>query len=113
MGYDPYYGQQQPPQPYYPPPAMPNSTNATLSLIASILGLTLLPTIGSILGLILGYSAKSEINRSMGRMGGNGMATWGIILGWLGVGLAVTGICLAVLFFTGAFGCAALEAFRY
>lgn len=115
MSQDPYYGTPQ--QPYYPPPVAATSTTATLSLIASILGITLLPTIGSIIGLILGYSAKGEIDRSMGRIGGRGLATWGIILGWLGIAFAVIGICLAVLFFTGAltmpFVCAGLEGMQY
>lgn len=42
-------------QQYYtptPPSSAPNSGMAVASLIASILGLTLIPTIGSVLGLI-------------------------------------------------------------
>lgn len=100
MGYQQPYPPQQP-QYYAPPPVAPTSGSATASLIFSILGLTLLPTIGSIIGLILGYSAKSEIDRSGGQIGGRGLATWGIALGWIGVAIALIGICLGVLVFAG------------
>jgi len=89
----PYY-QQQPP--YYPPPApTSNSGTATASLVLSILGLIgLLPIIGSVIGLFLGYSAKNEIDRSNGMIGGRGMAQWGIALGWIGIVLFGLGLCL-------------------
>jgi uncharacterized Tic20 family protein len=88
-------------QSYYAPPAAPpqqSNTLAIISLIASILGLTLFPTIGSIVGLILGYMARKQIRQSPGLMGGEGLAKAGIILGWIGVALAVIGICLAIAF---------------
>ena len=43
--------------------------------------------IGSVLALVFGYQAKREIEASGGTQGGEGMATAGIILGWIGVGL--------------------------
>jgi len=73
----------------------PNSTMALLSLIAGILGLTLLPIMGSIAAVILGYLGRNEIRDSGGRLGGDGMATAGLVLGWIGVGLAVIGCCIA------------------
>ncbi|MDY0019157.1 MAG: DUF4190 domain-containing protein [Anaerolineae bacterium] len=93
----PYY--QQPP--YYQPPAAPSTSGtATASLILSILGLIgILPIIGSIIGLFLGYSAKSEIDRSNGAIGGRGMAQWGIALGWIGIVILGTVFCLVI---TGA-----------
>jgi uncharacterized Tic20 family protein len=87
-------------QSYYTPPAaapqQQNNTMAIISLIASILGLTFIPTIGSIVGLILGYMARRQIRESGGAMGGEGMAKAGIIIGWIGVGLAVLGICIVI-----------------
>jgi hypothetical protein len=82
---------------------------AVASLIAGILGLTLVPTIGSVIGLILGYMARNRINESGGTIGGAGLAKAGIILGWIGIGLTVLGVCLAVaIFVLGVGGTAGL-----
>ena len=86
--------------PYAPPPAAPeNSDMAIASLIASILGLTLFPAIGSIIGLILGYMARNQIRDSGGTIGGEGLAKAGIIIGWIGVGLTLIGCCIVALAF--------------
>jgi len=99
-------------QQYYtptPPPSVENSGMAVASLIASILGLTLVPTIGSVIGLILGYMARSRIRDSAGTLGGEGLAKAGIILGWIGVAILVLGICLAIgVFVLGIGGTAGL-----
>jgi len=83
---------------YYTPPATgsQNSGMAIASLVASILGLTLVPTIGSIIGVILGYMARNQIRDSGGAVGGEGLAQAGIIIGWVGIGLAVVGFCIAL-----------------
>lgn len=86
------YGYQQP----YSPPS---NTLAIISLIASILGLTFMPTIGSIAGLIMGYIAKRQIEESGGTMGGAGMAKAGIIIGWVGVALFALAMCLILAYF--------------
>lgn len=78
--------------------AAPNSTMAVISLIAGILGLSLFPTIGSIIALIIGYMARNEIRASAGSLGGDGLATAGIVLGWIGIGLTVIGLCIAGFF---------------
>lgn len=84
-------------QPYYQQQAPRNSGTAVASLILSVLGLIgILPLVGSFIGLILGYSARKEINRSGGMVTGRGLATWGIILGWIGLGLIALTICLVV-----------------
>jgi len=86
-------------QSYYAPPAAPqqqNNTMALISLIASILGVTFVPTVGSIVGLILGYMARKQIRESGGVQGGEGMAKAGIIIGWIGVALALVGICITI-----------------
>jgi uncharacterized membrane protein len=83
---------------------------AIASLILSIGGLTFLPILGSIVGVILGYMARSEIRRRPDEVGGDGMALVGLILGWIGIGLMV----LAGLFFgaiTVCSVCGALGAF--
>ena len=81
-----------------PPPGIPveipNSSTAVISLVAGILGLTFLPIIGSIVALITGSMANKEIAQSAGTLGGEGMARVGVILGWIGIGLAVLGACI-------------------
>ncbi len=88
---------QPPYQPYQAGPQ--NSNSAIISLIAGILGLTLLPGVASIVAVILGHMAKREIATSQGTLAGDGMATAGLILGYIGVGLMVLGLL---------FGCALL-----
>lgn len=84
--------------PHTPPPAAPPTNGMAIgSLIASILGVTFFPTIGSIVGLILGYTARNQIRDSEGATTGEGLATAGIIVGWIGVGLTVIGLCIAML----------------
>ncbi len=97
------------PRPSYPPP----STNglAIASLVLSILGLVgMLPLLGTVLGLIFGYSAKGQIARSRGTQGGEGLAQAGIIIGWVTLGLYILIGCLVLVFGLavpgGLMGCA-------
>jgi hypothetical protein len=43
--------------------------------------------IGSVLAIVFGFVARDQIKRAQGREGGSGMATAGIILGFVAVGL--------------------------
>ena len=81
-------------QPYQTPPVRPNSNMALASLILGILGWTLIPTLGSIAAIITGHMAKNEIKNSMGALGGDGMATAGLVLGYANIAIFVCG-CLA------------------
>lgn len=77
----------------------PKTTNtmALLSLLAGIAGLTIFPFLGSIVAVILGPLAKREIAASNGAQGGEGLATAGTILGWVGIGLTFLGVCLVAV----------------
>jgi hypothetical protein len=66
---------------------------ALISLISGILGLTLIPFIGSVVAVITGPMAKKEIQASNGSLSGDGLATAGIILGWIGIALGVLTAC--------------------
>jgi hypothetical protein len=84
-----------------PPPAgyAPRSPTTSGKAIASlVLGILWVGGLGSLLALILGYSARGDIKRSNGWVSGNGMAVAGIVLGWIGaalVALVIIGIASA------------------
>jgi len=81
-------------QPYQAPPAKPNSNMALASLVLGILGWTILPTLGAIAAIITGHMAKNEIRDSGGTLGGDGMATAGLIMGYANLAIALCA-CLA------------------
>ena len=65
-------------------------------MILGILGWTLLPILGAIIAVITGHMAKSEIRKSNGQLGGEGMATAGLILGYTSIVLGIC-VCAAVI----------------
>ena len=85
------------PQPLRPVASAPTNDKALISLIAGILGLTFLPLLGSIVAVVTGNMAKKEIRVSAGAYSGEGMATAGLVLGWIGIVLWVLGICGLIL----------------
>jgi hypothetical protein len=60
---------------------------ATAALVLGILGLVLIPIIPSILAIVFGNSAKQQIDGSGGRLGGRGLASAGVVLGWVALAL--------------------------
>jgi hypothetical protein len=83
--------------PYGVPAMQAVSTNG-LAIASLVLGILWIYWIGSILALVFGYVAKGQIDRSAGRQGGRGLAIAGIVLGWIGVGVAALLIVLVVAF---------------
>ena len=98
---------QQPPQGWgqYPPQGWPGAypqlqyrTTNGLAIASLVLGIMWIYWLGSILALVLGYVARKQIRER--NQAGGGMATAGIVLGWIGVGtlllmiglFAVTGV---------------------
>jgi len=78
---------------------LPSSTLAIVSLVSAILGFTFVPIIGTIVALITGYMARSETRSIPPRASGDGMATAGIIMGWVQVALLVIGVCCTIAYF--------------
>jgi len=72
---------------------VPTSGMAVASLILGIAGLTVVPAIGSVLALILGYMAKRDIRQRPTETTGEGLATAGVVMGWIGVVLTVLAVC--------------------
>ncbi len=88
-----------PPSRYPPSGAMQTSGLAIASLVSGIAGWTILPLLGSILAIFLGYAARNEIRRDPDRLTGEGLAVAGLVLGWIMVGVSVLGLCLVGLGF--------------
>ncbi len=71
------------------PAAGPTNSSAVAALVCGILGVTACPLVLSIAALILGYSARSSIRQPGSREQGDGLASAGIVMGWIGVAIAV------------------------
>jgi hypothetical protein len=110
----PTFGAPPPPMHGYPPPSAygyppfppppSQNTNAIVSLVLGILGLTSCYILTGLPALILGYKARREIDGSGGRQTGRGLATAGIALGWVSVGLTAA----VVVFFVAVFAIGAV-----
>lgn len=105
------YGPQGYPQSAYPPPTSPpgqpygaypqpvpwvvsRPTNG-MAVASMVLGILWLYWVGSVLALIFGYIARRQI-RERGESG-DGMAIAGIVLGWVGVGVAAVVIVVLLV----------------
>ena len=90
-------------QPNSPPVStetvLPTSTLAVVSLVSALLGFSFVPVIGGIVALVTGYMARNETRAIPPRVSGDGLATAGIIMGWIQVGLLVLGVCCAIVSF--------------
>jgi magnesium-transporting ATPase (P-type) len=80
-------------------PILPSSTLAMVSMIAGILSFTLFPFIASIVAIWAGYEARKETRSVPPKASGDGMATAGIVMGWIQIGLTVVGICCVIAYF--------------
>jgi hypothetical protein len=69
-----------------------------MAVASLVMGILWIYWIGSILALVLGYVARNEIDRERGRLGGRGMATAGIVLGWVEIGILVPVIVALVIY---------------
>jgi hypothetical protein len=82
------------PRPFVPGPTQGTNGFAVASLVLGILWLYWL---GSVLALVFGYIARRQIAERQGLQDGRGMATAGIVLGWIGVGFLALLLLLVVL----------------
>ena len=84
-------------QPYQQLPPTRTSTLAIISLIGGITGFSILPLLGSIVAVITGHMAHSEIKKGGGMITGKGMATAGLIMGYLTIAGGICIFCLAIV----------------
>ena len=94
MSDNPNYSPTPVQMPAQAPVTIRTSNLAIVSLITGILSWFLLPLIGAVIAVITGHMAKTEIRQSNGLIAGEGMATAGLILGYIHLGLAVIGLCI-------------------
>ena len=78
------------------PSALPTSMLALVSLISGILGIMFVPLIGGIVAVVTGNMSRKETRSYPPTHSGDGMATAGIVLGWLGVVVWIIVFCLGV-----------------
>ncbi|HOM02178.1 MAG TPA: DUF4190 domain-containing protein [Acetivibrio sp.] len=67
-------------------------------LLSCCCGLGIIP---SILAVVFGFMAKNKIKQSNGLEKGDGLALAGIILGFIGIGLALLSLVLSPFFWQG------------
>jgi hypothetical protein len=82
-------------------PPYPSTTTSGLAIASMILGILWVYWIGSIVALVLGYLALREIRQEPHRVQGKGMATAGIILGWVGVATLFLAILMGIYLWEG------------
>jgi hypothetical protein len=88
---------------------LPTSTMAMVSLVAGILGFTVFPLLGGIVALFTGYAARKETRAVPALASGDGLATAGIIMGWIQIGLTIVSICCFVAYFVFIAGAVAFN----
>jgi hypothetical protein len=100
--------QQQPAPPPTPAPypggypaATGTNTMAVISLASGIGSWFVLPLIGGVVAVVTGYIAKKEI-RQTGEQG-DGLATIGMVLGYLHLAVVALLLIFLVLLFAGVF----------
>jgi type IV pilus assembly protein PilA len=75
-----------PPAAYGPPQGYARPTETSVKAIASLIcGLLFFVFPAAVAAIILGHLSLSDIKKSAGRLGGRGMATAGLVLGYAGV----------------------------
>jgi hypothetical protein len=65
-----------------------------LAIASVLLAVLWFAGLGAVLALVFGYRARRQITRSSGRQTGSGLATAGIVLGWIGITILAAGIIL-------------------
>lgn len=71
------------------------NTLAVVALISGIAGYVVIPFIGHLVAVITGHMAKKQILQTGEQ--GSGMATAGLVLGYIGLALSVVGIFFVVI----------------
>lgn len=84
-------------QAYPPYPLQTRRRTSGMAIASLVLGVLWIYWIGSILALIFGYLAQKEIRDANDQIEGKGLATAGIVLGWVGISTLVLMIGFIIL----------------
>ncbi len=84
--------------------AAPYRETNGFAIVSALLGVVWFAGIGSVLALVFGYRARREIKRSGGRQKGLGLATAGIILGWIGIAILLVAVGSGLALFAASTG---------
>lgn len=84
------------------------SSLAIISFVSGLAGWTLAPWLGSLIAIVTGHMARSEIRRDPQGVEGDGFAVAGLVLGWAMIVLSVLTVLAFILFFGGLAALAAL-----
>ncbi len=84
--------------------AAPYRETNGFAIVSALLGVVWFAGIGSVLALVFGYRARREIKRSGGRQKGLGLATAGIILGWIGIAIMLVAVGSGLALFAASTG---------
>jgi len=88
-----------------------NNSLAVVSFILGLLGLVgLLPLIGSLFAIVLGHMARRQIAADPSQ-DGDGLALTGLVVGYIGLVLACSGLLVWLLFSGGSLLTAMLALF--
>ena len=82
-------------------PVRTTNALAVVSLVAGILGWSLLPFLGSVIAIVTGHLARAELRRNPDTQEGDGFALAGLILGYLAVAMAMFTLMVILFFFGG------------
>ena len=82
-------------------PARRTSSLAIVSLVCGVVSWVAIPLLGSLVAIITGHMARSEIRASGGSIDGDGLAIGGLILGYLQIGFILLVLAVLFLFFGG------------
>lgn len=78
------------------PPPQETKTNG-FSIASLVLGIIWIYWLGSILAVIFGHVALSQIKKANGRQTGRGMAIAGLVLGYIGVATLILFVIFIIL----------------
>ena len=84
--------------------SIPSRQTSGLAVVSRVMGIcswTILPILGSLVAIITGHMARTEIRRRPLELEGDGLAVAGLILGWTNVVVAILAIGTLLVFFGG------------